>query len=173
MRKFLPVLFLPLIAGCTTIAPSPAASDTFTADLVRGDGSSAGVATITKRGNGVFFSLNAQAPLAGTFGMHLHSIGKCEGPDFASAGGHWNPGMKQHGRDNPMGAHNGDLPNAVAGPDKKMALEFRMPDIVLKGEGGLLDADGAALIIHEKQDDYKTDPTGNSGKRMICGVFKG
>ncbi len=80
--------------------------------------------------------------------------------------------MKQHGRDNPLGAHNGDLPNVVAGPDNKLVLEQRIDDIILKGPGGLLDADGAALVIHEKADDYLTDPSGNSGKRIICGVFK-
>lgn len=173
MRKLLLVILLPLAAGCTTVGSTPVATENLTADLVRGDGSSAGVATISRRSDGIYLALNAQMPVAGTFGMHLHTTGKCEGPDFASAGGHWNPDMKQHGRDNPMGAHGGDLPNAVAGGDKKVVFEFRMPETTLRGDAGLLDADGAALIIHEKPDDYKTDPTGNSGKRIICGVFKG
>ena len=80
--------------------------------------------------------------------------------------------MKQHGRDNPMGSHGGDLPNIVAGTDKKLTLEYKLPDIMFEGPSGLLDADGAALVIHEKADDYLTDPSGNSGKRIICGVFK-
>jgi Cu-Zn family superoxide dismutase len=104
--------------------------------------------------------------------MHLHAVGKCEGPDFTTAGPHWNPDMKQHGRDNPMGAHHGDLPNVTAGADRKITLEFKLPDFVISGPAGLLDADGGALVIHEKADDYKTDPSGNSGKRIICGVFK-
>ena len=120
----------------------------------------------------MFLSLTADAPMAGTFGMHIHAVGKCQGPDFTSAGPHWNPGMKQHGRDNPMGAHGGDLPNVTAAADKKLVLKYKLLDIMLNGEGGLLDTDGAALIIHEKADDYATDPTGNSGKRIICGVFK-
>lgn len=174
MRKLLPILVLPLIASCATVqtADRNVVSEVITADLARADGSWAGVVTISRRSDGVFLSLAADAPTAGTFGMHLHAVGKCQGPDFASAGGHWNPGMKQHGRDNPMGAHGGDLPNVVAGPDKKLTLEYKLPDIDLEGAGGLLDADGAALVIHEKADDYRTDPSGNSGKRIICGTFK-
>jgi superoxide dismutase, Cu-Zn family len=175
MRKLLPILIiLPMIASCATLntANSKAVSEVITADLARADGSWAGVVTISKRSDGIFLSLSADAQMAGTFGMHLHTVGKCQAPDFTSAGAHWNPGMKQHGRDNPMGAHGGDLPNVVAGADKKLTLEYKLPDIILEGEGGLLDADGAALIIHEKADDYMTDPSGNSGKRIICGVFK-
>jgi superoxide dismutase, Cu-Zn family len=174
MRKFLPILILPLIASCSTLktADSKAVSEVITADLARADGSWAGVVTISKRSDGIFLSLAADAPMAGTFGMHLHAVGKCQGPEFTSAGAHWNPGMKQHGRDNPMGTHGGDLPNVVAGPDKKLTLEYKLPDIILEGEGGLLDTDGASLVIHEKADDYLTDPSGNSGKRIICGAFK-
>ncbi len=174
MRQLLPILIIPMIAGCSTMTKSdgPAVSEVITADLARADGSWAGVATISRRSDGIFLSLAAEAPLAGTFGMHLHAVGKCQGPEFTTAGGHWNPGMKQHGRDNPMGAHGGDLPNVVAGADKKLTLEYKMPDIMLEGAGGLLDADGGSLIIHEKADDYMTDPSGNSGKRIICGVFK-
>lgn len=174
MRKLLPVLILPLIASCATVrtADSVAVSEVITADLAKADGSWAGVVTISKRGDGTFLSLSAEAPMAGTFGMHLHAVGKCQGPDFASAGGHWNPSMKQHGRDNPLGAHGGDLPNVVAGTDGKLTLEYKLPDIMLDGEAGLLDSDGAALVIHEKPDDYLTDPSGNSGKRIICGTFK-
>ena len=174
MRKLLPIFVLPLIASCSTLqtADSKAVSEVITADLARADGSWAGVVTILRRSDGVFLSLSADAPMAGTFGMHLHTVGKCQGPEFTSAGAHWNPGMKQHGRDNPMGAHGGDLPNVVAGPDKKLTLEYKLPDIMLEGEGGLLDTDGAALVIHEKADDYVTDPSGNSGKRIICGAFK-
>lgn len=174
MRKLLPILTIPLLASCATMTSnnSKAVSEVVTADLARADGSWAGVATISRRSDGVFLSLSAEAPAAGSFGMHLHAVGKCIGPEFTSAGGHWNPGMKQHGRDNPMGAHGGDLPNVDASSDKKLTLEYKMPDIMLEGANGLLDADGGALIIHEKADDYVTDPSGNSGKRIICGVFK-
>jgi superoxide dismutase, Cu-Zn family len=174
MRTLFPVLILPVIASCSTIGTTDkvAASEVISADLARADGSLAGVATISKRSDGTVLSLSADAPMAGTFGMHIHAVGKCQGPDFNTAGPHWNPAMKQHGLDNPMGAHGGDLPNVVATSNKKLTLEYRLPDMILEGEGGILDTDGAALIIHEKADDYRTDPSGNSGKRIICGVFK-
>ena len=174
MLKFLPIFVFPILASCATMPATKAveASEVVTADLAGADGSWAGVATILQRRDGVFLSLSAQAPAAGTFGMHLHAVGKCEAPDFASAGPHWNPDMKQHGHDNPMGAHDGDLPNVNAGADRKITLEYKLKDIMLSGPTGLLDADGGALVIHEKADDYKTDPSGNSGKRIICGVFK-
>ncbi len=174
MRNFLPILIIPVLASCSTLQSSKSAevSEVVTADLARADGSWAGVATISRRSDGIFLSLSAEAPAAGIYGMHLHSVGKCQGPDFTSAGPHWNPAMKQHGRDNPMGAHEGDLPNVDAGPDRKITLEYKLPEFMLSGATGLLDADGGALVIHEKADDYRTDPSGNSGKRIICGVFK-
>lgn len=174
MRILLPILIIPALASCSTMQSgnSVTVSEVVTADLARANGSWAGVATISKRSDGVFLSLTGEAPTAGTFGMHLHAVGKCQGPDFTSAGPHWDPDSKQHGRDNPMGAHHGDLPNVDAAADRKLTLEYKLPDILLSGQGGLLDADGAALVIHEKADDYKTDPSGNSGKRIICGVFK-
>lgn len=174
MRKLLPVLIIPTLASCSTIQLNKTAevSEVVTADLARADGNWAGVATISRRSDGVFLSLSAEAPAAGTYGMHLHAIGKCQGPDFTSAGPHWNPAMKQHGRNNPMGAHDGDLPNVDAAADRKITLEYKLTDIMLSGPSGLLDADGGSLVIHEKADDYKTDPSGDSGKRIICGVFK-
>jgi superoxide dismutase, Cu-Zn family len=174
MRYLLPLLLLPAISACASMQNTRKSdvSEVITADLARANGAWAGVATISKRSDGIFLSLSAEAPAAGTFGMHLHAVGKCQTPDFTTAGPHWNPAMKQHGRDNPMGAHNGDLPNVVAAPDNKLVLEQRLDDIILEGPGGLIDADGAALVIHEKADDYLTDPSGNSGKRIICGVFK-
>ena len=174
MRIYLPIFIIPALASCTTMqsAKSVEVSEVITADLARADGSWAGVATISQRSDGVFLSLTADAPAAGTYGMHLHAVGKCEAPDFTSAGPHWNPNMKQHGRDNPMGAHGGDLPNVEAAADRKVTLEYKLADFMLSGPAGLLDEDGGALVIHEKADDYKTDPSGNSGKRILCGVFK-
>ena len=174
MRNYLPIFIVPILASCTTIqsAKSVEVSEVMTADLARADGSWAGMATISQRSDGVFLSLTAEAPAAGTYGMHLHAVGKCEAPDFTSAGPHWNPNMKQHGRDNRMGAHFGDLPNVEAASDRKVTLEYKLADFMLSGPAGLLDADGGAFVIHEKADDYQTDPNGNSGKRILCGVFK-
>jgi superoxide dismutase, Cu-Zn family len=112
-------------------------------------------------------SLNVVLP-NGTYGMHLHSIGQCNGPDFASAGPHWNPMAKQHGFDNPMGTHAGDLPNLVITKNGAEDIQIDFGPVALTD---VLDADGTAIIIHAKPDDYKTDPSGNSGTRIICGVF--
>ena len=173
MRNILPFLILPL-AACSTMdtAESVAASEIASANLVRADGSSAGVATISRRDGGLWMSLSADAPAAGTYGMHLHMVGKCEGPKFTSAGAHWNPAMKMHGTENSMGPHAGDLPNVTAGVDRKISFEQQLGDIQLIGAGGLLDADGATVMVHAKPDDYRTDPSGNSGDRIICGVLR-
>ena len=104
----------------------------------------------------------------GTYGIHLHAVGKCDAPDFTTAGPHWNPAQKQHGFDNPMGAHAGDVRNLVVNPDGTAAVSVQLAGALFDGA---LDADGLALVIHEKADDYSTDPSGNSGKRIICGVF--
>jgi Cu-Zn family superoxide dismutase len=103
----------------------------------------------------------------GDHGLHIHTVGLCEGPAFASAGPHWNPDMKMHGRDNPMGAHRGDLPNLQIGTDGTGTVTFDLPG----GASTLLDADGASIVVHAAPDDYKTDPSGSSGGRIACGVF--
>jgi Cu-Zn family superoxide dismutase len=107
--------------------------------------------------------------LAGQVGMHIHSVGKCDMPDFASAGPHWNPSAKQHGMKNPLGHHDGDIANINI---QFGSIANEMRDIQDASIDKLLDGDGAALVIHEKADDYLTDPSGNSGKRIICGVFE-
>ena len=168
----LPIMLAVLsVTGCSTVqtAESVAVSKVASADLLRADGSAAGVATLSQRSDGLWLSVAADAPGRGTYGMHVHAVGKCEGPEFTSSGPHWNPAMKQHGRDNPMGAHSGDLPNVTTNADGKLAIETKLNGAMFSQ---VLDADGASVIIHEKADDYKTDPSGNSGKRLICGVFK-
>jgi superoxide dismutase, Cu-Zn family len=129
---------------------------------------SRGTAQIKQRPKGIELRVAIENPVDGTLGIHIHSIGKCDAPDFKSAGPHWNPGNKQHGRDNPAGSHNGDLPNMVSKSGKKMRYYTFVAGAKLSD---LMDADGAALVLHEKADDYITDPSGNSGARMICGVF--
>jgi superoxide dismutase, Cu-Zn family len=173
MRAVMFLWMLPLCASCAPMqtAKTVAVSDVAVANLASADGKSVGVATLSQRSDGLWLSVSADAPAAGTFGMHIHMVGKCDGPDFASAGPHFNPTGKQHGHDNPAGKHAGDLPNLVTGVDGKASAQTRLPDMPLTGVGGLMDADGAALVIHAQADDYKTDPSGNSGKRIICGVF--
>ena len=171
MHKLPMLLAVLSITGCSTVqtAESGAVSQGASANLMRADGSAAGVATLSQRSDGLWLRIAADAPGRGTYGMHVHAIGKCEGPAFDTAGPHWNPAMKQHGRDNPMGAHSGDMPNVTANADGKLAIETRLNGATFSQ---VIDADGASVVIHEKADDYKTDPSGNSGKRLICGVFK-
>jgi superoxide dismutase, Cu-Zn family len=173
MRKFcVPVTLLSLAACAPALAPKAVAvNDVALAELKRSDGSDAGVATISDRSDEVWLEVAAIKITPGTYGIHLHSIGKCEAPDFTSAGPHWNPAQKQHGFDNPMGTHAGDIPNLVVNSGGVGALEIELPNTTFEGANGALDADGIALVIHEKADDYATDPSGNSGKRLICGVF--
>lgn len=141
------------------------------AELKRSDGTDAGVATLSDRSDGVWLSVAATGAVPGTYGIHLHAAGKCDAPDFTTAGPHWNPSQKQHGFDNPMGTHAGDVRNLVVSADGIGSTELEVVGAQFGGATGLFDADGIALIIHEKADDYKTDPSGNSGKRVICGVF--
>jgi Cu-Zn family superoxide dismutase len=110
---------------------------------------------------------------AGAYGAHIHTTGRCDGPGFESAGGHWNPTDHQHGKDSPRGMHKGDLPNLLIGADGRGTMEVTIPQASIGGPvNRLLDADGAALVIHASADDYRTDPSGNSGARIACGVFR-
>jgi Cu-Zn family superoxide dismutase len=109
----------------------------------------------------------------GAYGVHLHAVGRCDPPAFASAGPHWNPTARQHGKDNPLGMHMGDLPNLKVGADGRGSYEYAIADATLAGASAdaLLDGDGAAMVIHAQADDYRTDPSGNSGARIACGVL--
>jgi superoxide dismutase, Cu-Zn family len=161
-----------LMASCggETAAVKPAAA-MFSAELMKGD-AKVGTATLTQAGANSAMSLKVEGLATGIYGMHIHETGKCDAPDFKSAGGHWNPGAKQHGLQNLDGTHGGDLENLVATNGQATRLERSLAGFKLSDEGGLMDADGAAFIIHAKPDDNKTDPSGNSGDRIICGVFK-
>ncbi|HWL12343.1 MAG TPA: superoxide dismutase family protein, partial [Ureibacillus sp.] len=106
-------------------------------------------------------------------GIHIHEVGKCEKPTFETAGAHFNPLEKQHGIENPQGPHLGDLPNIAPEEDGTVQVEFVAKNLTLEPgmENSLLDKDGSAIVIHEDPDDYKTDPAGNSGTRIACGVI--
>ena len=138
------------------------------ATVAMADGKDVGTVTANPAGDGLALTFNARNMTAGTYAVHVHTTGKCEGPAFQSAGGHWNPAGKQHGRDNPEGAHYGDLPNLTVAADGTGSVGFTIAGATLPA---LLDADGASFMVHAKPDDYKTDPSGNAGDRIACGVF--
>ena len=139
------------------------------ADLRTPGGERAGVAVAEEVDGTIRVMVDAKGLPKGAHGTHVHAVGKCEGPDFASAGPHWNPTQHQHGKDNPAGPHVGDMPNLSIGASGGDRTIFTLPGGTF---AGLLDEDGAALVIHANADDYKTDPSGNSGGRIACGVFR-
>jgi len=139
-----------------------------TAMLRTASGVEAGRATVTDVAGGIRVTLDARGLPAGTHGAHLHTAGRCDAPDFASAGPHWNPDARQHGAMNPNGPHAGDMPNLIVGTDGRGTLGVTLPGQTV---AALLDADGGALVVHAGADDLMTDPSGNSGGRIACGVF--
>lgn len=146
---------------------------TATADLRDASGRSMGSASAAHVGDSIRVRIEAMNMPAGAHGAHIHMTGTCVAPDFASAGGHWNPSGVQHGKDNPAGMHMGDLPNLLVGADGNGILEYSIPNARVAGRGdAMLDSDGAALVIHAGADDYRSDPSGNSGARIACGVFR-
>ncbi|MET4896494.1 superoxide dismutase family protein [Sphingomonadaceae bacterium jetA1] len=151
-----------------TGTPAPGGASA-TAMLKTGTGMDAGRATATEVKGGVRFTLDASNVPAGIHGVHIHMIGRCDAPDFTTAGGHWNPTHRQHGSLNPQGPHEGDMPNMTVGNDGRGTLGVVIPGATM---AGLLDADGSAIVIHAQADDLKTDPSGNSGGRIACGVFQ-
>jgi Cu-Zn family superoxide dismutase len=141
--------------------------------LRNAQGQVVGDAGATREGNVVRVRLSVRGFTPGTHGVHLHQTGRCDAPDFASAGPHWNPSNHQHGRLNPQGPHLGDLPNLEVHANGAGRLDFDVP--VPAGTAAdvnpLLDADSTSIVIHAAADDERTDPAGNSGARIACGAF--
>lgn len=163
-----------ILSGCASLGgggtaklPKPAA----VAQLSDKDGADRGRVDVFRDADGLRLEVVARGFQVGTYGMHVHAVGRCDKPDFASAGPHWNPTGAQHGRDNPQGQHRGDLPNLVIEAGMIGRATLAIPAAAMSGADGLLDADGAAFIIHAQADDLKSDPTGNSGARVVCGTF--
>jgi Cu-Zn family superoxide dismutase len=169
-----------LVIAAALLAPALFATSAFAqtvtkahADLMDAKGTKVGTATITAEKTGVKITANFMGLPPGMHALHIHNVGKCDAPDFMTAGGHFNPAMKQHGKDNPMGAHAGDLPNFTVDAKGKGKASVTDTEVSLgDGANSLFHSGGTALMVHAMPDDYKTDPTGNAGARIACGIIE-
>ena len=153
------------------VAPAQSVAKTIV-EMKDAQGKSIGTVTVWDQGSGVALELRLHDLTPGEHGIHFHQVPKCEGPDFKSAGGHFNPGSKKHGFDSPDGHHAGDMKNFNVRGDGTVKTKLGDADVTLKdGPHSLLSNGGSAIVIHAKADDYKTDPSGNSGDRIACGVI--
>jgi Cu-Zn family superoxide dismutase len=161
------VVALPACAGHGT--PSADRADVQMRDAT---GRDLGTLTMTNATGGLMLTGVVRGLPPGTHGIHVHTTGRCE-PPFTSAGPHWNPMSRLHGTLNPQGPHLGDMPNIIVSTDSSATVSVTTTGGTLRGADALLDADGAAVVVHERTDDYRTDPSGNSGNRIACGVVRG
>ncbi len=142
-------------------------------DLKGREGDRVGIAVLTEHNDGVNIQIEVWNLPAGLHGFHIHETGLCEEPSFESAGGHFNPTQTKHGFDHPEGPHLGDLPNLNINEVNRGQASFLAPGLTLKkGEpNSLLPEKGTALVIHADPDDYISQPAGNAGERIACGVI--
>ena len=161
------------VLGVALLLAARSPSVDATAKVLDATGRELGVLTLVDAGAEIAVTGTLRGLTPGVHGVHLHTLGRCDAPDFVSAGAHWSPTPKQHGRANPDGPHHGDLMNLTVGADSSVVVKMSTPAGSLRGEHPLLDADGAAIVIHATTDDDKTAPSGNSGARVACGVVSG
>lgn len=148
--------------------PAEEGGTSATASLRSEDGTAMGTATATEADGGIQVTVDVTGMPAGEHGFHIHQVGACDAPGFETAGGHWNPTDSQHGLENPEGPHAGDMPNLTVAEDGTGTVTATLPAGTFEG---LMDADGSAVIVHAGPDDMRTDPSGDSGARIACGVL--
>ncbi|WP_409344480.1 superoxide dismutase family protein [Paenibacillus sp. MBLB4367] len=167
-----------MLSGCGAAKETSAQMDSGNGmvhvGIMNTKGESIGSAMLSEKADGVHILIEASKLKPGLHGFHIHETGKCDPPEFTTAGAHLNPEGKQHGFENPKGPHDGDLLNLEVGSDGTVKAELvdKRVTLVKDKPNSLLKAGGTSLIIHEGPDDYKTDPAGNSGARVACGVIK-
>ncbi len=163
----------PAFALAALLPFAAAAAPPAHARLVDAKGQEVGKASFVQEDGGLKMELMVANLPPGKHGFHVHAVGKCDPPDFKSAGAHFNPGAKKHGRHNPEGMHAGDLANLEVKPDGRARELVTLKGVSLgAGPDSLLQPAGTALVVHADPDDEKTDPSGNSGARIACGVIE-
>ena len=158
-------------AGAAAAPGAAAAGGGAMARMMDASGRELGQLALAEGAQGVEVTGQLRGIAPGEHAIHIHMTGKCE-PPFTSAGGHWNPDNKAHGSQAPNGPHHGDIPNLTAGADSSATVRGTAPGARLREPMGLLDADGAAVVVHAKPDDYKSQPAGDAGDRIACGVVQ-
>ena len=162
-----------MMAACGPApAPEQARPRSYVIPAYDASGQQVASVTLTQQGrDSVRVAVAATRIPAGVHGVHLHAVGRCEGPQFTSAGPHLNPTSRQHGFRNPAGPHLGDMPNMTVAASGQGTLEATVAGSLTPGVAPIFDADGTSLVIHAGADDYVTDPAGNSGARIACAVI--
>jgi Cu-Zn family superoxide dismutase len=160
------------MAGMAVSFSAQAQSPTAKAALKDASGKDVGTVQLVQTPHGVLLRMSLKGVAPGEHAFHVHAVGKCEAP-FTSAGGHFNPASKKHGMEAAEGAHAGDMPNLFIPANGELRIDVanHMISLVKGQPNSVFDADGSAIIIHAGPDDYKTDPTGNAGDRIVCGVI--
>ena len=159
-----------LVSGCA-IAPQNTSATVGVAELQSSDGVRLGSAVLTTEAARLRLAVNLSGMSEGAHGFHLHTTGSCVPPDYKSAGGHLNPDNHAHGTLSPDGSHLGDLPNLTVGSDGEASATFTVSETPGRAIDKIFDADGTAVIVHAKADDYRTDPSGAAGPRIACGIL--
>jgi len=160
-------------AALLALSTAAFAAETAKASMKNAEGADVGIATLTQGSKGVTIKLSLKGLPPGEKAFHVHAVGKCE-PPFTSAGGHFNPDNKKHGKMAPDGAHAGDMPNLTIPDSGRLDIDVVNEAVTLdKGKpNSVFKPEGTALVIHAKADDYKSDPAGNAGDRIVCGVIE-
>lgn len=166
------ITLLCLISLLFLVPSGAGAQNQARADLKNGEGKSIGTANLRETKDGLAITVRVKGLTPGLHAVHVHEVGKCEAPKFTTAGGHFNPLKRKHGLKNQEGPHAGDLPNMYVTKNGVGQFEAVTDGLALKaGETSVLDQDGSAVVIHASADDYTTDPTGNAGDRIACGII--
>ena len=168
MTRILSVMALAFIVGAATLS-----AQMRHVELKDAKGNSVGMAMISPaKGGGVSIDLDVHGLPPGEHALHFHAVPKCEGPDFTSATGHFNPTTKKHGMQNPDGPHAGDMNNFTVDAKGNAKTTITNKNVTMGSEANSIYANGGtALMIHAAADDMKTDPSGNAGARNACGTI--